>query len=122
MDSACWPAACARLTAAERLPQMQWNLVRPVAGRPSRLLGLAGDEQDAGWFYFVHSYAPVPAAGIEPIVVGHCDYGGRVVAAVEQGRLFGTQFHPEKSGSTGLGLLRRFASVCGERGPRPRGR
>ncbi|HXY45212.1 MAG TPA: imidazole glycerol phosphate synthase subunit HisH [Acidimicrobiales bacterium] len=115
------PGSVRRLAATERLPQMQWNVVRPVEGRPSRLLGTAGsgaggeaDSSSAGWFYFVHSYAPVPAAEAAGAVVGLCDYGGPVVAAVEQGSLFGTQFHPEKSGATGLQLLRRFASLCGE--------
>jgi len=110
-----------RLAGTEGLPQMQWNVVRPVEGRPSRLLatggsGSGGEEgaSSAGWFYFVHSYAPVPAARAEGAVVGVCDYGGPVVAVVEEGSLFGTQFHPEKSGTTGLALLRRFASICGE--------
>jgi glutamine amidotransferase len=101
-----------RLPPTERLPQMQWNLVLPVQGRPSRLLAFADADEGARWFYFVHSYAPVPAPSTEPSVVGACDYGGRVVAAIERGSLFGTQFHPEKSGSTGLDLLGRFASVC----------
>jgi glutamine amidotransferase len=99
------------LAGNERLPQMQWNVVRPVEGRSSRLLGEASAPS---WFYFVHSYAPVPAASAESAVVGVCDYGGRVVAAVEKGSLFGTQFHPEKSGRTGLELLGRFAALCGE--------
>jgi len=97
------------LPASERRPQMQWNVVRPVLGRPSRLLGLEGA---ARWYYFVHSYAPVPGVGSEPAVVGVCDYGGEVVAAMETPAVFGTQFHPEKSGSTGLALLQRFAECC----------
>jgi len=54
--------------------------------------------------YFVHSFAPEPTDG----VVATCDYGGPVVAAVERGELWATQFHPEKSGPTGLGLLGNF--------------
>jgi glutamine amidotransferase len=108
------------LPATERVPQMQWNIVRPVMGRPSRLLDLAESEGPSGgkssWFYFVHSYAPVPASAstAEAAVVGVCDYGGPVVAAMETGSVFATQFHPEKSGRNGLELLRRFASICGD--------
>ena len=64
------------------------------------------------WFYFVHSYAPGPG----PDVVATCDYGGQVVAAVERGRMWATQFHPEKSGGAGLHLLRNFATACGGAG------
>jgi glutamine amidotransferase len=94
---------------------MQWNLVHRVADRPSRLLGGGADGVGGApwWFYFVHSYAPVPSGAGEAGVVGCCDYGGDVVAAYESGSLFGTQFHPEKSGATGLELLTRFASLCG---------
>jgi glutamine amidotransferase len=103
------------LSPAERLPQMQWNLVQPVGDRSSRLLGIGADGAGPApkWFYFVHSYAPVPSGEAEAGVVGRCDYGGDVVAAYERGSLFGTQFHPEKSGTTGLELLGRFASLCG---------
>ena len=83
-------------------PQMQWN--RLVASRPCRLL----DGIDDPWAYFVHSYAAEPT----PEVVATCDYGGPVTAMVERGRLWATQFHPEKSGRTGLAVLRRFAEVC----------
>jgi glutamine amidotransferase len=44
-------------------------------------------------------------------VVATCDYGGSVVAAVERGSLWATQFHPEKSGTTGLRLLANFAAA-----------
>ena len=81
-------------------PQMQWNLLEPV-GRNSVLLD--GLPQQA-WAYFVHSYAPE----MTDDVVATCDYGGPVVAAVERGRLWATQFHPEKSGTVGLALLRNF--------------
>ena len=104
-----------RATAAsERRPQMQWNLVRQVAGKSSRLLGEAGSR----WYYFVHSYAPAPE-GVEALqsVVGTCDYGGELAVAFERGNMFGTQFHPEKSASAGLQLLERFARICTEESP-----
>lgn len=78
-------------------PQMQWNVVRPVA--PSRLLeGLP----DPAWAYFVHSFAPERTDD----TVGVCAYGGEVVAAAERGSVAATQFHPEKSGALGMALLR----------------
>lgn len=99
------------LRTTERRPQMQWNLVRQVAGRSSRLLGDGGSR----WYYFVHSYVPVPE-GEEVLhsVVGTCDYGGEMAVAFERGNMFGTQFHPEKSASAGLQLLERFARICTE--------
>ena len=83
-------------------PQMQWN--RLVATAPCRLL----DGLDDPWAYFVHSYA----AEATDEVVATCDYGGPVTALIERGSLWATQFHPEKSGRTGLALLRRFADLC----------
>jgi len=90
-------------------PQMQWN--RLVASAPCRLL----DGIDDPWAYFVHSYAADPT----PEVVATCDYGGPVTAMVQRGPLWATQFHPEKSGRTGLALLRRFAEVCESSRPEP---
>jgi len=97
------------LRTTERRPQMQWNLVRPAAGASSRLLGDAASR----WYYFVHSYVPVPE-GEKALqsVVGTCDYGGEIAVAFERGNMFGTQFHPEKSASAGLQLLERFARIC----------
>jgi imidazole glycerol-phosphate synthase subunit HisH len=97
------------IAASERRPQMQWNLVRRKANDGSRLLG----ESASCWYYFVHSYAPVPEGReAQAAVVGTCDYGGELAVAFEQGNVFGTQFHPEKSASAGLRLLDRFARVC----------
>ena len=85
-------------------PQMQWNVLE-VTGRRSAMLDDLGQP---AWAYFVHSFAPEPT----PDVVARCDYGGPVVAAVERGKLWATQFHPEKSGTAGLRLLAAFAKTC----------
>jgi len=80
-------------------PQMQWNTL--VRRRDSEMLrGI----DDPVWVYFVHSYA----ADVTDDVVATCDYGTDVTAAVERGRLWATQFHPEKSGTAGMAILRRF--------------
>jgi len=83
-------------------PQMQWN--RLLASAPCPLL----DGIDDPWAYFVHSYSAEQTAD----VVAICEYGGPVTAVVQRGRLWATQFHPEKSGRTGLAILRRFADLC----------
>jgi len=86
-------------------PQMQWNR---LDHQPSPML--AGMD-DPIWVYFVHSYAPEMTGD----VVATCDYGGPVVAAVQRDNLWATQFHPEKSGASGLHLLRNFvAAVSGD--------
>ena len=58
-------------------------------------------------FYFVHSYYCVPDDA--RLTVASCDHGGRFAAAVQQGPVLLTQFHPEKSGDTGLDLLSAWA-------------
>jgi glutamine amidotransferase len=83
-------------------PQMQWNTL-DLVGEPQLTAGL----DRPAWVYFVHSYAAAPHDG----VVATCDYGGPVTAAVERGRLWATQFHPEKSGATGLAMLRNWVDT-----------
>ena len=93
------PGAVRRLPDGVKRPQMQWN--RLSIDRASPMLeGLGADP----WVYFVHSYAPEPSDD----VIATCDYGGPVVAAVERGPVWATQFHPEKSGTAGLRLLENF--------------
>ena len=99
----------ARLLSDEvKRPQMQWNVLterdRPDAG-PSVML--AGMDTPA-WVYFVHSYS----ADVTNDVVATCDYGRPVTAAVERGRLWATQFHPEKSAANGLRLLTNFVELA----------
>ncbi len=95
-----------RLPAGVKCPQIQWNRLHRRGEGPARLL--AGLPEDP-WMYFVHSYAPP----LGPETVATCDYGGPVAAAVERGSVFGTQFHPEKSGAMGLAVLANFVQATG---------
>ena len=97
------PGTIRLLSDTEKRPQMQWNLLEQE-GSSGLLDGIAGPL----WMYFVHSYAP-PAG---EAVVATCDYGGPVTAAVEQGNVWATQFHPEKSGAQGLAVLANFARAA----------
>jgi imidazole glycerol-phosphate synthase subunit HisH len=94
------------IPAGEKRPQMQWNRLERTGS--SRMLEGLGESP---WMYFVHSYAPEPNASTAESVVATCDYGGSVVAAVEDGNVWGTQFHPEKSSGAGLALLQNFVGT-----------
>lgn len=86
------------------MPQIGWNDV--TFYREARLA--AGLEPPFS-FYFMQSYAFAdPSASA---VAGICDYGGPVVAVIEQGHVFGVQFHPEKSQRAGLRVLANFMKV-----------
>ena len=90
-----------RLPVGVKHPQMQWNTL--TVGDSALLAGVP----DPAWVYFVHSYAPEVTAD----TTSTCDYGGQVVAAAERGPVWGTQFHPEKSGAVGLGILANFVAA-----------
>lgn len=95
------PGMVRRLPEGVKRPQMQWNVVER-RGDSGLLAGLP----DPIWAYFVHSFA----AESDEHAVATCDYGGPVVAAVERDALWATQFHPEKSGRTGLRILENFVA------------
>jgi glutamine amidotransferase len=97
-----------RLPRTVRLPQMGWNTLEVVAG--SRL---GADLPEPAWLYFVHSYAPAPDDA--SVVAAWCDYGRRFAAAVEQGPVWATQFHPEKSGAVGMRMLSNFVDAVDRR-------
>ena len=94
------PGTIRALPEGVKHPQMQWNVLQR-RGQPALLAGVP----DPAWAYFVHSFA---ADTDDAIVTSTCDYGGTLVASVERGSLWGTQFHPEKSGRTGLAVLQAF--------------
>ncbi|HET6663149.1 MAG TPA: imidazole glycerol phosphate synthase subunit HisH [Acidimicrobiales bacterium] len=99
------PGVVRRLPQGVKRPQMQWNVLDR-----RRESGLLASVPDPTWVYFVHSYAADSAEH----VVATCDYGGPVVAAVEAGALWATQFHPEKSGATGMRILANFVDRAAE--------
>jgi len=104
-----WPGTVARLP-APLLPHMGWNVVEAPEG--SAIFAGIRDER----FYFVHSYAALdwelPAGGsIDPPLLTWAEHGGRFLAAVENGPLSATQFHPEKSGRAGLRLLQNWLAT-----------
>jgi glutamine amidotransferase len=96
------PGTVQPLPEGVKRPQMQWNVLQVTRETPL-LAGLG----DTPWVYFVHSYAPEANGD----VVATCDYGGPLAAVVERDRLWATQFHPEKSGATGLKLLANFVAM-----------
>ena len=105
-----WPGTV-ELLPANVVPHMGWNQVTPPAGS----VLFAGVERER--FYFVHSYGvqkwELPSPGdpnlvLPPPLVTWAEHGTRFVAAVENGPLAATQFHPEKSGDAGAQLLRNW--------------
>jgi glutamine amidotransferase len=104
-----WPGKV-ELLPAPVLPHMGWNTVKAPAG--SKLFEGIADER----FYFVHSYGvlswPLADTGeIIPTSVTWGEYGAPFIAAVENGPLSATQFHPEKSGQAGIRLLTNWVST-----------
>ncbi|MCW2810624.1 MAG: hisH [Friedmanniella sp.] len=100
-----WPGVVEQLHAS-RLPHMGWNTVRPPAD--SRLFAGVGQER----FYFVHSYAVRTLPEAPGRQVTWAEHGGdRFVAGVEDGPVWSTQFHPEKSGDAGARLLDNWVAT-----------
>jgi len=96
-----FPGRCERFPESVKSPHVGWNTL--VCDDQSRLLrGIP----TGSFVYFTHSYR----APLQEGTVARCEYGGEFSAAVEKDRLFGVQFHPEKSGATGLKVLQNF---CG---------
>ncbi|MAI35683.1 MAG: imidazole glycerol phosphate synthase subunit HisH [Planctomycetaceae bacterium TMED240] len=92
-----------------KVPHMGWNPVPKRADAP-----ILADTPENSHFYFVHSYYVRPA---DPSIIAlECDYGGKFCAMVRHNNLFATQFHPEKSQTNGLQILKAFEEInpCGE--------
>ena len=97
-----FPGTCARFPPNVKSPHVGWNQLEFAS--TSRLFR---NLPPSPFVYFTHSYhAPVNGT-----TVASCEYGGRFSAAVERDLLFGVQFHPEKSGETGLRLLANFCAI-----------
>lgn len=90
-----------------KIPHIGWNGLH-FRGKQSPLLRYVRENDCV---YFVHSYY---AADCDDSVIATAEYGAHLTAAVQRGNVFGCQFHPEKSGSVGLNILRAFCEWEGE--------
>ena len=87
-----------------KVPQIGWNQVAPAKTSP-----LIKDIPDGAYFYFNHGYYCCPRDKADLLLT--TDYGLRYASAVQRGKVFGVQFHPEKSQKCGLQLLRNFVEM-----------
>ena len=103
---------CKRFETSLKVPHVGWNQIRRTTeGEHSHLL--AGVPDDS-FVYFTHSYRAPVVCGVSAVT----DYGETFAACVERDNVFGVQFHPEKSGDTGLRILKNFCNYANERGTR----
>ena len=101
------PGRIERIRTAHRLPQIGWNALH--IEHPNALThGISEGDH----VYFVHSFAAVPAERSD--LACWTDYGTEVPAMVARGNVYGCQFHPEKSGPTGLTIIKNFARLTEE--------
>lgn len=89
-----------------KIPHIGWTSLSNVRGR------LLSGVKDGDYFYFVHSYGA--HAADKSSVAASAEYGEKFDACVEQGNVFGCQFHPEKSSAAGRRVVYNFLKICGE--------
>ena len=89
-----------------KVPHIGWNNLLIVKGESNLLKGIPQDS----WVYFVHSYHIEPKD--ENLIVAVTDYGSKLPVVIERLNLFGTQFHPEKSGKVGAHIMKNFLKIC----------
>jgi glutamine amidotransferase len=103
---------CERFKTTLKVPHVGWNQIRRTPeGRHSRLLDEVPDDS---FVYFTHSYRAPVVAGVSAVTT----YGETFAACVERENVFGVQFHPEKSGETGLRILKNFCDYAAQRSAR----
>jgi glutamine amidotransferase len=93
-----------RLPNSVKVPHMGWNTLRIV--KQNKILDGVDDE---AYVYFVHSLYPLPADN--EVVCAQTDYGTTFTSVIARKNVYGTQFHPEKSGDVGLRILKNFANI-----------
>ncbi|MDO4733177.1 MAG: imidazole glycerol phosphate synthase subunit HisH [Bacillota bacterium] len=92
-----------------KIPHIGWNQLHFPVDKPRHSLFREAKEGD--YVYFVHSYY---ATDCDSLVIANTDYGAVLTAAVAKENVMGCQFHPEKSGSVGLNILRAFCQIGGK--------
>ena len=95
-----------KLPAGQKVPHMGWNTVRQRVAHP-----IFEGIPDDSYFYFVHSYYPLPDD--ESVIIGETEYGVTVASVLARDHIVATQFHPEKSGEMGLRMYANFLAQVG---------
>jgi glutamine amidotransferase len=116
-----------------KVPHMGWNSIQLVEHKRGVLKNTGNSEndnentrgcdrsgsrllhsvEDNSWVYFVHSYRILPGKPERKIVVANSQYGdNKIPSVIEKGNIFGTQFHPEKSGPVGSQIMKNFLKIC----------
>jgi glutamine amidotransferase len=91
-----------------KVPHVGWNQISRRPGLKSDTSRILAGVDSPSFVYYTHSYR----APVVPQTVGVTEYAGEFSGVVEQGNLFGIQFHPEKSGAAGLKMLENFARLA----------
>ena len=89
-----------------KVPHIGWNNLRIVNTGSNLLKGIPQDS----WVYFVHSYHIEPQD--DKLIAAVTEYGSKLPVVIERSNLFGTQFHPEKSGNIGSQIMKNFVNIC----------
>jgi imidazole glycerol-phosphate synthase subunit HisH len=89
-----------------KVPHIGWNNLRIVNTGSNLLKGIPQDS----WVYFVHSYHIEPQD--DKLIAAVTEYGSKLPVVIERSNLFGTQFHPEKSGKIGAQIMKNFVNIC----------
>ena len=93
-----------KLSKSYKIPHMGWNRILK-----KRRIPLMTEIEDNAYFYFVHSYHVIPK---DPnVIVTYTDYGKPFVSSIAKGNIFACQFHPEKSQTRGLKILKAFGRL-----------
>ncbi|MUV85597.1 imidazole glycerol phosphate synthase subunit HisH [Natronomonas sp. CBA1123] len=103
------PGRNVRFSEGQKVPHMGWNELSVQREHP------IAEGVDGDYAYFVHSYYAAPDSDDAVVATTDYDIDFPAIVANEAGNVFGTQFHPEKSGETGLRILRNFVDYCIER-------
>jgi len=104
------PGRVVRFSRQLRVPHLGWNQVQYYPNYNKSDSVLFSGIQNNCYFYFLHSYYCVPEK--DDVILAQSDYHELFVSAVSRENVFGVQFHPEKSSSQGLSILKNFGEIC----------
>jgi imidazole glycerol-phosphate synthase subunit HisH len=104
------PGRVVRFSREFRVPHLGWNQVKYYSNNNKSEVTLFSGIQDNYYFYFLHSYYCIPDQN--DVILAQSDYHNLFVSAVLRENIFGVQFHPEKSSSQGLNILKNFGEIC----------